>query len=882
MASCADLAARGRAQVVWIEGENGAGKTALVRRAARDLDGRFVLQWVAGDEQAQDVSYSTLAQLGGTSATSQFASSPFAAGLNLLERLATMQSDGPVGVIVEDVHWADPASRAALLTVARRLRDDSVLLVLTSRPDVTDDDWARFTSETEYCARLTMGGFDDDDVAALARAAGVVMSTSQSARLRRHTLGHPLHVRTLLHELTPAQLTSPDELPAPRSLAIVVTTALGGLPAGSRTLAEALAVLGRPTALSTVAHVAGVATPSDALEPLLRTGFVTWHPSADQSPVEFAHPLYRAAVYDDLPAPRRRELHLACAAVTRWGPSWAHRTAAADGPDDALADELIAGSDYEVGRSDLSLAATYLSWAARLASSSERAEELLLRSARLLIHDGQTARAAELYPRLIASSPTALRDLVLGMLAFARADPLTAERYLRDVAEVDPVTDATREHRAEALGQLALLCTLRGRADDAVAAARGALALGPLEDPRTDRNAWWALSVGEAMARGGPRGLDLLLDRLAQPAADVPSDDAELLVARGLLRLCSGATADAVDDLRAALDLARSGVGFQQLPRAHLTLARALFMAGEWDESLVQARTASSLIDDSRPWLSTQAEAALALVHSGRGDWDVANRLVEALTDATLGTVETEIASRSAIAALGHARDDPDAVIATLEPLAGDAAVTGAAPLTMLAWWPMLVAALIGRGDLQLARTRLAGLAETADACGLHIDVHLADLQGRLALAEGDPDSAAASFERALDALSPDHPALERALLLQQFGRLLRTRGQRRRGEDLLRQAHGQLDRLGAAPYLARVEADLHDGGSAARTKRTQQPFALTAREMDVAVLVKRGLTNKEVAKALYVSSKAVEYHLGKVFGKRSISSRRELRDLEL
>jgi DNA-binding NarL/FixJ family response regulator len=55
--------------------------------------------------------------------------------------------------------------------------------------------------------------------------------------------------------------------------------------------------------------------------------------------------------------------------------------------------------------------------------------------------------------------------------------------------------------------------------------------------------------------------------------------------------------------------------------------------------------------------------------------------------------------------------------------------------------------------------------------------------------------------------------------------------------------------------------------------------LALTEREQDVAALVAKGLTNREVAAELYVSTKAVEYHLGNVFGKLGISSRRELRN---
>ena len=59
-------------------------------------------------------------------------------------------------------------------------------------------------------------------------------------------------------------------------------------------------------------------------------------------------------------------------------------------------------------------------------------------------------------------------------------------------------------------------------------------------------------------------------------------------------------------------------------------------------------------------------------------------------------------------------------------------------------------------------------------------------------------------------------------------------------------------------------------------------PLELTDREQDVAVLVAKGYSNPEVASELYVSRKAIEYHLRNIYGKLGITSRRELRGLEL
>ncbi|MBN9110360.1 MAG: helix-turn-helix transcriptional regulator [Pseudonocardia sp.] len=81
-----------------------------------------------------------------------------------------------------------------------------------------------------------------------------------------------------------------------------------------------------------------------------------------------------------------------------------------------------------------------------------------------------------------------------------------------------------------------------------------------------------------------------------------------------------------------------------------------------------------------------------------------------------------------------------------------------------------------------------------------------------------------------------------------------------------------------AAPFVARVEADLEAAGIHAPRGVGRSPTDLTDRERDVVALVVRGMTNGEAAAELYVSDKAVEYHLGNVYGKLGIRSRRELR----
>lgn len=248
------------------------------------------------------------------------------------------------------------------------------------------------------------------DVAELAAAEGVSLSRPAAERLQRHTLGLPLYVRTLLAELTPAQLTAPDgELSAPRSLASTTVARLADLPGEARALAFALAVLNTRTPLAAVAAVAGVERPAAALENLLSTGFVSWDPGDPATPVEFVHPLYRSAVYEDLSPTRRQALHRAAAAVLDPAAALPHRVAAADGTDDVLAEELWLAAERETRVGSEALAAHYLLMAAPLSSRPRVAHRRLLTAILLLLADGQPVRAGALHARAEACADSPLQ-----------------------------------------------------------------------------------------------------------------------------------------------------------------------------------------------------------------------------------------------------------------------------------------------------------------------------------------------------------------------------------------------------------------------------------------------------------------------------------------
>jgi DNA-binding NarL/FixJ family response regulator len=117
----------------------------------------------------------------------------------------------------------------------------------------------------------------------------------------------------------------------------------------------------------------------------------------------------------------------------------------------------------------------------------------------------------------------------------------------------------------------------------------------------------------------------------------------------------------------------------------------------------------------------------------------------------------------------------------------------------------------------------------------------------------------------------------EQARIQLAYGSFLRRLGSRRGAAAQLRSAHANLIELGAEPYLARCGRELAACGLTPRGRRHQDRVGLTPQEVTVARLVASGLTNREVAAELFLSTKTIESHLSQIFGKLGISSRRQI-----
>ena len=151
------------------------------------------------------------------------------------------------------------------------------------------------------------------------------------------------------------------------------------------------------------------------------------------------------------------------------------------------------------------MAATCLLWASSVGSGLQLNERRVLRAARLLLEDGQTARAAELRGRVEGCGEGPLRSLVLGQLAWEEAASVPAECWLIKASKPTGGPGPDGEVAAAALGRLGTLYYTQGRGREAIGAATRLLALSNVPG-EVERSGWVALAAGTAAEQGAAAG----------------------------------------------------------------------------------------------------------------------------------------------------------------------------------------------------------------------------------------------------------------------------------------------------------------------------------------------------------------------------------------
>ncbi len=884
----------GRSAILGLVGEAGIGKTALLQDAGDHAEGMQILR-ARGVESEADVPFSGLFELlrpalgalvdvpapqaaalqGALALAPGGAQDRFAVGAATLSLLAAYAEQAPVLVLIDDAHWLDAPSAEAIMFAIRRLLADAVAVVIAVR-----DGHASLLDLAGFPIQRVTGLDRQGTRELLTRAAGHAPTDDVARRLYEATAGNPL---ALLEVAPVAAGVAASEIDVPVPVSRQITEAFldrsAPLPGRTRRALTLVAAShdGDTAVIARAAAVLGLHLAD--LEPAEAAGLV----SLGDGVVEFRHPLARAASYGDASAAQRREVHRALAGALPDRDAdrraW-HLASAATGPDSAAAAALQQAADRARGRSAYATASAGFQRAARLAEDDGLRDQLLYAAADAAWKAGAGERTTVLLDELRARRPMgtlAARVTHLHGEVLAHRGPVMEGHAMMTAAAESAARAGEPELGALMLADAAHACFYGGAASTMVATTRRALALLPTHpSPRAAYVCRTAHGLALVLVGEGDlgaetiRGAALMLASTPELARDPSLLHWTVLGALWLREAGADQVIDAaVTEGRRQAAGGQLGHLLDLASRHHATADRWTVAAAGFHEAIELARETGSGTDLAAAlaglcWL----EARQGKGEECRAHAQEAQQLAAALGVAThhvwtfAALADLELGAGDLSAAERHLREQQ----AMLERLGIDD--------VDLSPTPELVETLVRVGDRAQA-DRLSGpYVAAAAAKGLPWSgARAARCAGLLAA----DDALQAPFERALTLHARTPDVFERARTQLAYGARLRRARRRIDARGQLRAALATFETLGAIPWAEQASAELAATGETARRRDVSTLDQLTARELQVALLLSGGLTTRVAAGQLFLSPKTVEYHLRHVYQKLGIRSRPEL-----
>jgi DNA-binding CsgD family transcriptional regulator len=400
----------------------------------------------------------------------------------------------------------------------------------------------------------------------------------------------------------------------------------------------------------------------------------------------------------------------------------------------------------------------------------------------------------------------------------------------------------------------------------AVETARDARALAAPDGGETDAEA--AVALGYALCFAGRFSearphLQRAVELVGASAAN-PLRAGRLSAALGWLGLHELAH----DTLAETVRRARAAGAAGSLPHLLASSAWQALHASRWNEAQADAGEALALADEiDQPVTATQALGVLTWLRGLRGD----EAQCRAYADETQRRAAAFgfrlypllVSHCLALLDLGFGRVDD--AIGRLEDVARHADeraiyIPGASPQLELA------EAFVRVGRVADAEAILASF-ERSELASAPLPAALA-ARCRGLLADGDHFEQAIALHEAVQ--SPF--ALARTRLCH--GERLRRAGRRVEAREQLRAALETFERIGAKPWAERARGELRATGETLRRRLPHEAEELTPQELQIALQVAEGKSNKEVGAALFLSHKTVEFHLSRIYRKLDINSR--------
>lgn len=856
--------------VLDIEGQAGFGKTQLARTVAQRVPAGAVVRATAYEDTQSDP-LGLLDQLGVE--TAGLPSNALSASRALGAHLDALAGDGPLVVVLDDLHWADPESLDAVGVLMERMAGDRVLLVAAHRPDgARHARWRSRLADIPSVVGVVVDGLDDDATLELIREAAPDASPGLARALRAHTGGSPLFLRSLLHEHDATELAvlaERNELPASSDLIATMGERLARLDPDAVAALSAIAVLGgdgaEPFVLSAVADVPDI---GPALDLLTRERLVVTDRTAATPRARIFHGVVRAAVYDNIPPATRERMHAAAAArVPSPGDRLRHRVAAARGSDDGLAADLRMFADALHERLRYREAARFRRYAARMAAGPEDAVTDTFAA------DFESILALDLEDVSVRQDDVSLepraRFLVGATLAaekrFVASSDVLETLTEEELAAVDPLT----AYRARVLRAWSTVAA--GRSPQRALHDLDTAKEGPVTDPAVQ--GYFGLAHGQAAQRAAPvderMSIPSLLSVDRAQLASTPHGTVNLAW-RGAVMSLTGMPEQAIGDL--GLITSRFGDGLMDFGDGvfHALQGFAHFVNGQWPR-------AAMMIDLSRAGRLRNAAPLTAAI--------------EPLAGVVAGDPERVGAALAEARRIRVAGPQPAAVHAgdIVDVLALAFAGTDA---QRAAWLEGRIRDLGDPADW--AEEQVPHLWYVAQAIGAGWAGRPGDVPGWAHLLrtvdpppwsgvvadwlEARVDESPAGTARLLEVAARGIPSLPAIDALLRFDVAARTAADSS-GPESRRSADMALREMGADLLADRLPSGAgHDAGTAREPASAPSLFAdLSEREREVAALILEGLSYTQVAKELFITRSTVSFHLSRIYAKTGTASRHEL-----
>jgi DNA-binding CsgD family transcriptional regulator len=881
---------------LFVEGEPGIGKTTLCSAVVRDAGEAGFRVLSARPAAAESVlAYASVADLLRGIEPSCFADLAYpqrhavdwvmlradvdgeptnerAVAAAFLSVVDTLAAESPVLLAIDDLQWLDPSSARVIAFTTLRL-SGPVGLLAASRDGRHDGAWPLQLSDADAVARIRLQPWAVGALhAVVSERLGRSLPRPTMVRIHEISGGNPFYALELARAAVAG--TTDIERSLPSTLAELVRDRIGGLDGDVDEVLLAAACASAPT-VELLAGAMGT-TAADVmrlLEPAETKGIVEF----DGNKVQFAHPLLARGVYTDAEPARRRTTHRRLAeVVTEPEPAARHLALAATTADPATLRSLDEAAEMARMRGAPAAAAELVELAIGLGGDTPQRR---IRSASHHLDGGDPGRARAILEKTVAglkSGPLlamalfllalvrlsddsfldaagllerglgeigddlALRVQMLVTLAFARGN---AGQFTHAVESVEnAVTDAERlgtpDLLSHALGMRVMVHLIRGDGLDETSLRRAL----ELENPNTTVPLFLRPSLHNALLLAYTGELDRAHDEMVTIRRRCLERGEETELAflafySALIEIWRGNFTEVTWIAEDAMERAKLLGG--DLPAFGACTIRAALAAYAGDVEAARGEAADALAAGARSSSTILSEwpvTFLGFAEVSHGNYAAALEVL-----------------RPQIARLEAAPDGTEIIAASFVPDAVEALIA----LGRLAEAEPLIARLEQNGG----RLDRAWMLATAARC-----------RALLLATRGDIAGAASAARQAMLEHERLPMPFERARTQLLLGQIQRRQRRKEAAAETLREALAAFEDMGILRWAERARAELARCAAVPR-----RPSGLTPLERRVAALAAQGMTNRDVAAALFIGAKTVEANLSRVYRKLGIHSRAEL-----